>query len=309
VLTRAIKGVTGDHYTFDTTKGSINFINAIGSTPDFSYHKMKATAKITISILDVATCVCDFGISGTINGLAFSKYCAPEPIADLVLQKNPTCLVQTYAGGLVCCHHQNILLDADQLVDQRIDEIHLKFRFWFQEYQPSTPTKPTPSHQNLNRFYFMTEAYSGEYDVLPCAAGTPPQDCVHEISARWQVKDMFWDCTPGKDNCTGDGKGINLIYAGGHCHTPSCISLELYNFDTGELLCSQVPHVGTGGSDKFDELGYIAIPPCLWGSPDEGLVPPSLLSLDTHLLSIKKSNNTYGHFGEMASWQMRGVIV
>jgi len=29
------------------------------------------------------------------------------------------------------------------------------------------------------------------------------------------------------------GYGINLIYAGGHCHAPSCISLNLYNADTG----------------------------------------------------------------------------
>ena len=78
----------------------------------------------------------------------------------------------------------------------------------------------------------------------------------------------------------------------------------------------------------FDELGYVAIPPCLWGPKDEGLIPPSFLSFDTNLLSIKRNNNTYGrikqmitrnlfgnfapfsgHYGEMAMWQMRGVLV
>ena len=40
-----------------------------------------------------------------------------------------------------------------------------------------------------------------------------------------------------------------------------------------------------------------------------GLIAPELLSLDTTLLSIKRNNNTIGHTGEMASWQMRGLVV
>ena len=58
----------------------------------------------------------------------------------------------------------------------------------------------------------------------------------------------------------------------------------------------------------FDELGYLDLPPCLWGSPNDGLIRPEYLSYDTNLLSIKKNNNTYAHFGEMASWQMRGIL-
>ena len=47
----------------------------------------------------------------------------------------------------------------------------------------------------------------------------------------------------------------------------------------------------------------------MWGSEDEGLVPPTFLSFDTNLLSIKRNNNTYAHYGDMAMWQMRGVMV
>ena len=36
---------------------------------------------------------------------------------------------------------------------------------------------------------------------------------------------------------------------------------------------------------------------------------PTYLSYDTNLLSIKRSNNTYAHLGEMAQWQMRGILV
>ena len=60
--------------------------------------------------------------------------------------------------------------------------------------------------------------------------------------------------------------------------------------------------------DKFDEEGYIVLPPCLWGSKSEGLEPPVYLPPGTPVFSIKRNRNTHqGHFGEMASWQMRGV--
>ncbi len=64
---------------------------------------------------------------------------------------------------------------------------------------------------------------------------------------------------------------------------------------------------GNVKKDKFDEAGYILIPPCLWGD-DNGLQPSVLLPKGTPLLSITKKRNTHiGHYGEMASWQMRGV--
>ena len=79
--------------------------------------------------------------------------------------------------------------------------------------------------------------------------------------------------------------------------------------DTGEILCRQLPVYGKGDvkSDKYDEAGYVALPPCLWGEED-GLLDPFELPYGTPLLSIKKNRNTrVGHFGEMASWQMRGL--
>jgi len=146
--------------------------------------------------------------------------------------------------------------------------------------------------------WHMTEQAAGEYDIVKCPAGTPVEDCVFLITAHFQVKDMDWSDpkTP-----PADVKGVNLIYAGGHCHAPSCISMELYNADTGQLICRQTPTFGNG-TEIFNEKGYIAIPPCLWGSAEEGLVPPAFLSMDTNLTSIKKNNNTYCHYGEMAMW-------
>jgi hypothetical protein len=53
---------------------------------------------------------------------------------------------------------------------------------------------------------------------------------------------------------------------------------------------------------------YVVLPPCLWGDASEGLAPPSWLPPNTPMFSVKRNRNTWtGHFGEMASWQMRGV--
>jgi hypothetical protein len=70
---------------------------------------------------------------------------------------------------------------------------------------------------------------------------------------------------PGCWGNTTGYNGIHLIYAAGHCHAPSCISMELYNADTQELLCRHDPVYGKS-HEIFDELGYLAIPPCLYGS-------------------------------------------
>ena len=60
---------------------------------------------------------------------------------------------------------------------------------------------------------------------------------------------MHQDCDIRTNpNCWGPGvsnfTGVELIYAGGHCHAPSCISMELYHADTGMLLCSHYPVYG-----------------------------------------------------------------
>ena len=91
--------------------------------------------------------------------------------------------------------------------------------------------------------------------------------------------------------------------------------MELYNEDTGKLLCKQTPvksilkfHLLSGievvgtGTEIYNEKGYIAIPPCLFSEKEAGLIEPDLLTWDTNLLAIKKNNNTNAHYGEMAMW-------
>lgn len=309
VLTRPMKGLTADHFTFSPAEqSSLPLISAIGSGPNFAEHKYKGAATLALTTLDGATCVCKSGRAGSIGGIPFKKDCWDEPYGDLVQQKNPTCWVDTYAGGLRCCHHQWILLDKDQNPwPDQIDQYQLKFRFWFQEYD-----QDHPQHTNLVRIHWQTEVMSTEYDVPRKNDATPPENAVHQITARWKVGDMMHDCDVRQAaDCTGlrqNKTGIKLIYAGAHCHAPSCLSEDLYNADTGELLCHHEAVYGQG-SEIFDEKGYLWIPPCLWGSPEEGLQEPIFLSFDTNLLSVKRNNNTHGHYGEMALLQMKGILV
>ena len=100
-------------------------------------------------------------------------------------------------------------------------------------------------------------------------------------------------------------------------HAPTCLSMSIANNATGEMICENKPSFGgqnpadkhdpnrpgTGrAADRFEETGFIAVPPCLWGSPEHGLDPPPSLEGLT-LRIVKKSNATYGHHGEMAHGQ------
>jgi hypothetical protein len=320
-LSRPLKGPTPNHYTFDTTStSSIPLIMATGCGPVFAQHCGHGPNQVNILPLETPKQICQAGIEGTIGGVKIKNdRCAPFPESDLRVQENPTCNVETYVGGIHCCPHGAFLLDSDQEIpwqDQPL-EYNLKFRFYFEEFKKPTSLKDSPSHQQLIRPYWQTEAHAGEYDIVQCKDGTPPSECVQVITSRWKVRDMMIDC-PIHDAswCTGKGstkssitEGIKIIYIGPHCHAGSCLSMELYNADTGRLLCGVEPKYGKGQNKKYDEHRYLAIPPCLWGNASEGLPEPELLSLNTTLLAIKRNNNTLPHTGEMASWQMRAIVV
>jgi len=290
--------------------------------------------------------------AGGVNCHNFTKRCTPpwdgNPAhegGELLTLANPTCWSATYAGGLSCCGHKRVLLDADQDPGPVLLRYHMKWRFWFQEYTPAEAAPQVspfsfavlagggggaagPSHYDLPRYYYQTEGWAGEYDIPPAfrTASDPPIPGYPGWPAS-RAGDMhptpgstcLGSCPDGPD-CECEHKitynwmmsNATMIYAGGHCHAPSCISIELYKNDTGtpELLCRQASKYGKGdvAGDKFDELGYITLPPCLWGASSEGLDPPVYLKPGTPMFSIKRNRNTHtGHTGEMASWQMRGV--
>ena len=109
----------------------------------------------------------------------------------MLADRNPTCDVRAYVGGLQVCKHMWSLLDAEQELDERIiawKQIPLtyyqKYRIYFQEYVPEKHIGTIP-RQDWN-----IAATGGEYDVPQCPPGTPVEECTWEI---WGV------LTPG--NC------------------------------------------------------------------------------------------------------------
>ena len=107
-------------------------------------------------------------------------------------------------------------------------------------------------------------------DVPKCGHGVPGCSLdngtwVHTITGNFRIK--------------GSGRPV---VAHLHCHAPTCLSMTVYNNDTGALLCEEKAVYGDGDSrNPFGEVGYIAVPPCVWGSPDDGLeAPPDLTGVN-----------------------------
>ena len=329
-LTRSLKGATADYYTFqvDGASSQLPFINAVGSGPDFAYHKVKAPSMLTLLPVAEPACVCqgkpmpfgDGSCKGTITYVAtnqtidsgtgtvnFNNECAPDPLSQLRSQKNPTCDLRTYTGGQLSCHHMWSLLDADQEIPWPSQplEYRFKFRFWYQQYTPATPT---PSHKAIGGGWGSNVGAGGgglgaEFDVPKCAAGVP--GCSVGSDGTWVHTVIGIQTVPSRDS--GE-----LVAAHMHCHAPTCLSMSIANNATGEMICESVPTYGGNNpmqphpkkdkSGKFQEDGFLAVPPCLWGSPKHGLEPSPKIA-GTTLRIVKRSNATWGHHGEMAHGQ------
>jgi len=175
--------------------------------------------------------------------------------------------------------------------------------------------------------------------------GTPSSMCTHEITAHFTVADMAQKCDIRKNpGCWGQDYDKNhqvipnKIFSFNFVLNPresiwsmlrdtvtlrraSAWSFTMQTLASFCVLTIQHMEKPTRSSTAcflcfaigtiaqvFDELGYLAIPPCIWGTEEEGLIAPVFLPFNANLTSIKRNNNTYTHYGEMASWQMRGIL-
>lgn len=287
-----------------------------GGAVNISYHSVvKGSVQLMLTREDsVGVCICRDPSSntGSIDGQEFNpSICAAFPTSELLSKDNAICNITRYEGGLYCCHGGTFLLDADQNVPEKMDVWRMKYRFYFEDPEVN-------QSKNTFRVWWSTEAYNNEYDVPKSFAScedphTDPEECTYTLKSVFKGVDMLGlqnGCmVPNDPNACGnitrirenDGGLFQLVYAAGHCHAPACMSMELWDTDKQELLCVNSPIYGVG-----DLAGYFSgIPPCLWGSASEGLLPPPILSLDSNLTSIKRTNSTNGHWGVMGLWQMR----
>lgn len=196
--------------------------------------------------------------------------------------------MQTYHGGLQCCHHTWFLTDTNQGAEQTSAlTYYLKWRFYFQEYQPATPTAPA-THQHLHHWVFLIDANVNDYEEVKCSEDGI---CQSSISAHLPAEQM------GLEDVPATFSGITPLVITPHCHAPSCLRQELYNADTGALLCGVTARYGNGTA-VFNERDYVALPPCLFGN-QPGLLPPVTITPQTNLRAIKYFNNTFRHMGQM----------
>ena len=106
-----------------------------------------------------------------------------------------------------------------------------------------------------------------------------------------------------------NSRGFFFIYVSGHCHYGSCLTMDLSNADTGELICHVTGDMGQNRKDvRFDEKDYVKLNPCIWGD-DRGLMKPRFYSWDSNFTSVKRSNATDYFTGEMALWQNHVELV
>jgi len=326
-LSRPVAGASAQHYSLPAAPGAIPLILATGNSAALAYHKAHDAASLTLLATDERACVCAPSTHTylTYNApgrkpqqMEYAVNCNPEPRGDMAKFDNPACKMATYQGGLHCCHHQWFLTDTEQDAEHSgpVDKYYLKFRYYFQDYVPATTNATaataaaataataatasssssshgTPaSHQHMSHWVFLIDATVNDYEEDPHVAG----DGVGKITAHVVV-----GSTMGIEDAPAGGfSAANFHVMTPHCHAPSCIREELWNADTGEILCNVTAVYGTG-INVFNESDYVAIPPCLFGD-EPGLRKPWSLAPDTNITAVKYYNNSFRHLGQMAQW-------
>jgi len=274
------------------------------------YHKARTGAQLVLVPPDKTSCVCTPKFDEVMTYMdqeaqKFHYNCVDAPRSDMHSHgdgtgrnvANAACRLETYSGGIKCCQHQYFLTDRDQddMIPDEVDTYFLKWRYYFEEYVPPTKSSPT-SHQHLHHWVFLIDDTVNDYEEDNAKYGT---QSIGKITANLTARDMGIEDIPSHYS-----KIVPLVMTP-HCHAPSCIREELWNADTGEILCNVTAMYSSLEygplSQTFNELNYVAIPPCIFGH-QPGLQTPFSLSPDTKIHAIKYFNNTYRHLGQMAQW-------
>jgi len=100
-------GQSKDYYTFDPRSNGIPLIEAVGTTSDFQYHgKSRGGMNIILVEVGAPVCVCkSSSLGGSINGIPWANNCEAWPATTILRDHNPSCSIDTYEGGMTCCHH------------------------------------------------------------------------------------------------------------------------------------------------------------------------------------------------------------
>jgi hypothetical protein len=307
IVTRSIAGVQSDNYKFDPSANQVTFINAIGGSADFTFHKKKESSVIYLLELDYPTCVCDVAADqGTIGGYSWgTQRCTPKPLGEMLDDPvwlvgpqanpvkgkgvNPSCDIHAYRGGLRCCKGGTIILDSNQTVkNNTVFEWQLKYRYYYEIVDD--PSKVVNTYQ----IGWWTEHNNGEHDV-PLCLEKDKSICKDRITSNFTAGEIC-----------GGNKGCRFITMEGHCHI-GCSAMEMWIMDdpaNPKLLCNATVKYGKGDG-WMDEMGYISgAQTCIFG-PGYGDVVNLLPT--TKLMSVKISNNTNSYTGDMGLWEINAA--
>jgi len=310
-VARHVVGDTKEYFSIPTTPGQVDLIAAVGMTSTFSYHRAHTGGQMTLIPTAASSCICtpkedNYLIYMNTTVQQFNGYnCVGAPRSDMAQHgdgtgrnvPNAACHMQTYHGGTECCKHKMFLTDREDAhrIPDQTDTYFLKWRYYFQEYEPTIAGAPA-THQHLHHWVFLIDQQVNDYEEDNAHYGTPS---IGGITANLTAKDM------GLEDIPATYSTITPLVMTPHCHAPSCIREELWNVDTGEIICNVTAMYGNPEygplSQVFNEANYIAIPPCIYGY-QPGLQKPFSLSPSTRLRAIKYFNNTYRHLGQMAQW-------
>ena len=207
-------------------------------------------------------------VANAIDGRKYGFACPPW------LASNPACSVATYVGGVRCCdggysgEAPFFVTDTATECEEPtcaalpIDRAYFKFTLHYEDATPST------RHLEALTCCSLTSSYDGadntEFDIEPCAVGTPPGDCVRSFEAVLPL-DVQMD-----DDGSSPSDQLELAYMLPHLHEGG-VSISVQDAVTNVTLCSASRADGGvvygGGSEAGDERGYITgFRSCTWNA-------------------------------------------
>lgn len=233
--------------------------------------------------------------NGTVDGVKVMPFsCSLE----LLKQNNTGCSLSTYQGGYRCCEDGVFLTESMPGPDVPMDEFRAKFTIsYYDELPGARPVfKPACCDATGN----ATHHGNIEYDVPQCAAGTAPELCEHMITAV-QPFDISSRRHRNSSEKVDPNETLELVHAWGHQHV-GALGMELYDENTGLLLCRTKPLYGTGNTPGNEAGFLVGIPPCVWGPPP--LAPPPQIRRGDLLRTVARYNSTLPRHGVMSLWLM-----
>jgi len=242
--------------------------------------------------------------AGTIDGKAADPpiHCSKEFDAT----GNPSCHLSTYKGGWRCCEHGMFLIDTDKecktpnCTEKFVDEVYMKFTFYYEDADATTRQMESAACCDV------TSSGQGdmniEHDVVPCAKGTPPEQCVFVAESVQPLAYYGWWpwSKPKKSDL------VDLVFAAPHLHWAGN-SLELFDHETNETLCEVHRTADNSGGIMYgsgneagNEKGYMTgLTPCSWGGGKA-----RRFRRDHKLRTRAVYNATTSHTGVMSLWLM-----